>query len=81
MTISTTTRIIIGASAYASVKYNMTDAGDFYIGTIDFKLAGGRSAIADLAIIAQEHRDKAARYLRMARIADEAAAELTKVEA
>lgn len=79
MTISTTTRIIIGASAYASVKYRMTDARDFYEGTIDFKLAGGRSAVADLEIIAQKHRDKAARYMRMARIADEAAAELTKI--
>ena len=49
-----------------------------HIGTIDFLLAGGRSAVNDLAIVAQDYRTKAARYLRMARIADEAADELTR---
>lgn len=71
---NTTTRIIIGANAYASVKYSV----DGHIGTIDFLLAGGRSAVNDLAIVAQDYRTKAARYLRMARIADEAADELTR---
>ena len=69
---NTTTRIIIGANAYASVKYN----DGLHIGTIDFLLAGGRSAVNDLAIVAQDYRTKAARYLRMARIADAAAVEL-----
>ena len=71
---NTTTRIIIGANAYASVKYS----DGLHIGTIDFLLAGGRSAVNDLAIVAQDYRTKAARYLRMARIADEAADELNR---
>jgi len=75
---NTTTRIIIGANAYASVKYSVDDTDGLHIGTIDFLLAGGRSAVNDLAIVAQDYRTKAARYLRMARIADEAADELTR---
>jgi hypothetical protein len=75
---NTTTRIIIGANAYASVKYSVDDADGLHIGTIDFLLAGGRSSVNDLAIVAQDYRTKAARYLRMARIADEAADELTR---
>jgi len=78
MTISTTTRIIIGANAYASVKYSIDDADGLHIGTIDFLLVGGKSAPKDLAIVAQDYRTKAARYLRMARIADAAVAELTE---
>ena len=73
---NTTTRVIIGAHAYASVKYRVDDADGLHIGTIDFLLAGGRSAVNDLAIVAQDYRTKAARYLRMARIADAAALEL-----
>ena len=76
---NTTTRIIIGANAYASVKYSVDDADGLHIGTIDFLLAGGRSAVNDLSIVAQDYRTKAARYLRMARIADAAALELGTV--
>ena len=76
---NTTTRIIIGANAYASVKYSVDDADGLHIGTIDFPLAGGRSAVNDLAIVAQDYRTKAARYLRMACIADAAALELGAV--
>lgn len=35
---NTTTRIIIGANAYASVKYSVDDIDGLHIGTIDFPL-------------------------------------------
>jgi hypothetical protein len=67
-------RLIIGAaSAYASIQYDWRNGEDFHTGSVDFKLPGGRGAAADLRIIANEHREKAARQLRLADIADAAA--------
>ena len=74
--VTTKTRLIIGASAYASVSYTHTDE-EHHIGTIDFKLPGGRGASADLLRIAEEHRQRASRELRLADIAEHAACELT----
>ena len=76
MALTTSTRIIIGASAYASVRYSINDGEDIHCGTIDFLLPGGRGASADLVSIAEDNRQKAKRYLRLARIADAAAIEL-----
>jgi hypothetical protein len=76
MNVTTKTRIIIGASAYASISYTCTTADAHYVGTIDMKLPGGRSASADLRRIADEHRERAAREMRCAVIADNAATEL-----
>jgi hypothetical protein len=77
MKVTTKTRLIIGASAYASISYTHTDGDDHHVGTIDFRLPGGRGASADLLRIALEHRERAARELRMADIAEHAAVELT----
>jgi hypothetical protein len=77
MQVTTKTRIIIGASAYASISYTHTNGDEHHIGTIDFKLPGGRGAPADLLRIALDHRARAARELRMADIAEHAAVELT----
>ena len=76
-TVTTKTRLIIGASAYASIQYTHTGGDDHHVGTIDFKLPGGRGAPADLLRIALDHRERAARELRMADIAEHAAIELT----
>jgi hypothetical protein len=78
---TTKTRIIIGASAYASIAYTLTTADAYHIGTIDMRLPGGRGAPADLRRIAQDHRERAARELRHAAIAEAAAAELETVNA
>jgi hypothetical protein len=75
--VTTKTHIIIGASAYASIAYTLTN----HVGTIDMRLPGGRGAPADLRRIAREHRDRAARELRHAAIAESAAAELDTVNA
>jgi len=80
MQVTTKTRIIIGASAYASIAYTHTTDDDHHTGTIDFKLPGGRGAPADLLRIALEHREQAARHLRMADIAEHAALELTAAQ-
>ena len=79
MNVTTKTRIIIGASAYASIAYTLTTADAYHVGTIDMRLPGGRGAPADLRRSAQEHSDRAARELRHAAIADAAAAELDTV--
>ena len=76
MHVTTKTRIIVGASAYASVAYTHTTEDAHHVGTIDFKLPGGRGAHADLVVIATEHRERAAREIRMAEIAEHAAMEL-----
>lgn len=76
MQIATKTRIIIGASAYASVQYTITDSDGFHVGTIDFKLPGGRGAPADLRILAEESREKARRHMRHAALCEAAALEL-----
>lgn len=78
MKVTTRTRIIIGASAYASISYTHTTDDAHHVGTIDFKLPGGRGAPADLVRIASEHRERAARELRMADIAECAAVELVE---
>ena len=72
MNVKTQTRLILGSSAYASVTYSTGEA----LGTIDFKLPGGRGAASDLRKLACEYRDRAAREARYAAIADAAAAEL-----
>lgn len=74
------TKIIIGASAYASIKYAGT-FGQFpydahHCGTVDMKLAPGCSASSSLMRIASEHRERAARELRYAAIAEAAATKL-----
>lgn len=76
LTVKTETRIIIGASAYASIKYTTDSAEEFHCGTIDIKLPGGRGASADLRRIADEYREKAARMLRHVAICEAAAVEL-----
>jgi hypothetical protein len=86
MQVTTQTRIIIGASAYASIRYTTLCADahgiadDFHVGTIDFKLPGGRGAAADLRRIADEEREKAARHLRHAEICESAAMELDAIQ-
>lgn len=78
--IDTKTSIIIGASAYACVRYAGV-FGEFpneshHTGTIDIKLPGGIGAHAGLRRVAEEHRERAARELRFAAIAEAAAVEL-----
>lgn len=80
MQVNTQTRIIIGASAYASVQYTTTEADGFHIGTIDFKLPGGRGAPADLRMLAEESRENARRHMRHAAICEAAAAELDSMK-
>lgn len=80
MQVNTKTRIIIGASAYASVQYTITDGEDFHIGTIDFKLPGGRSAPADLRRLAEESRESARRHMRHATLCEAAALELDSLK-
>ena len=76
MQVNTSTRIIIGCSAYASVQYTITDGEDFHIGCIDFKLPGGRGAPADLRMLAEESRQTARRHMRHAALCEAAAFEL-----
>ena len=62
------TTILIGNNAYACVKHDN--------GSMDILLSAGKSASASLRETAQEWRDKAARLLRNAGIADQAAIDL-----
>lgn len=62
------TTLLIGNNAYACVKH---DAGN-----MDILLAPGKSASASLRETAQAWRDQAARLLRNATLADQAAIDL-----
>lgn len=80
MHVTTQTRIIIGAAAYASISYTINDADAFHCGTIDVKLPGGRGAPADLLRLADESREKAARHMRHAAVCEAAAIELDSLK-
>lgn len=74
------TRIIRGTATYAQIKYAGT-FGTFpndahHCGTVDFLLRASCSESDALMRVAQECREKAARALRHAAIAEAAAAEL-----
>lgn len=62
------TTLLIGNNAYACIKHDN--------GNMDILLSAGKSASASLRETAQEWRDKAARLLRNAGIADQAAIDL-----
>ena len=62
------TTLLIGNNAYACIKH---DAGN-----MDILLAPGKSASASLCETAREWREKAARLLRNADLADQAAIDL-----